>query len=101
MLKRPAVRGPQARSVEPAVYPEDLEPAVQRALLALAHIDSWYEQDLASLQAWSGPDGIKERLAQEVEDRHCRDRAPLVRELADLHQRMMAATAYGKLAFAH
>src|SRR3954454_19850879 len=75
-------------SSAPAVYPDDLEPAMQQELAALADIELRYERLAGRLNRSSRPRAARDRLAQQLEARHQKEREPHVRCLAELYQRM-------------
>ncbi len=79
-----------------APYPAELEPALQNALAVLANIDAHYDEEREKLESWAGPKSIKERLSNQLAEAHRQEREPLVRRLAELHQRWMAATLFGR-----
>jgi hypothetical protein len=73
-------------TVAPAqVHPDDLTPEIRIALAALAAVETRHDVDREALDQWSGPEVIKERLFDQLEARHARERAPLVQRLAELH----------------
>ena len=72
-----------------AVYPSDLQPAIQEALSILADIDCRYGHEREQLEFWDGPDAVKERLAEQIEQRYRLDRQPYLEHLSALQQRMM------------
>jgi hypothetical protein len=80
-----------------SVYPEDLQPALQHALALLADIDFRFEQERQKLAHWTGPESVKEHLADEIDREHQRAREPYVRMLSELHRRIMATMGYSSL----
>src|SRR5436853_43358 len=66
------------------VYPEDLLPALQDTLAALADLEVRVEIARDSLEAWSGPEEEKQRHRAELEQLHQHAREPLLRHLAGL-----------------
>jgi len=71
-------------------YADDLLSDIQATLAALADIEVQYRADHEQLQAWTGPETIKERFAAQIEERYQREREPYDHLLAALHQRMLA-----------
>jgi hypothetical protein len=67
------------------VHSDDLTPEIRIALTALAAVEIRHEVDHDALNQWSGPEGVKKRLFDQLEARHARERAPLVQRLAELH----------------
>ncbi|HEX8166203.1 MAG TPA: hypothetical protein VF601_10505 [Beijerinckiaceae bacterium] len=76
------------------VYPDDLEPALQDNLALLANIDAHYDAERERLELWPGPESVKARLAAQLAEAHRQEREPHVKQLAELHQRLMAETLY-------
>jgi hypothetical protein len=74
------------------VYPEELAAAIQETLATLADVEYLYEQRRKFVDQWTGPDTQKRILLDEVEVLHRRDREPLVRRLANLHERTLRVT---------
>ena len=71
-------------------YPDDLLSDIQATLAALADIEVQYRVHQEQLQAWTGPEAIKERFAAQIEERYQREREPYDQLLAALHHRMLA-----------
>ena len=90
-----------SHGAEPAMYPVDLEPAIQETLSILADIEMHYEEERGQLERWRGPDAVKSRLADHLETRHRQEREPYVQRLAELHQRMMSLTMFRNLRTLH
>ncbi len=65
-------------------YPNDLTSELQTTLAALADVEVRYEIDRERLEAWDGPDAIKQKFAAQLEQRRQQDREPYVQRLADL-----------------
>jgi len=89
MPKLSLVESPTPSSL-PRSYPEDLEPAIQAELAALAEIERHHEVLCARLNGWTGPQAIRERLLHGLEQDRQEQRQPHVLRLGDLHQRMIA-----------
>ncbi len=88
-LPEPAVTAP--------VYADNLEPAIQDTLSALANIEARYQYERERLERRSGPERVKTRWQQELEERHRKERQPLVHHLAKLHQHTMTLTMFRQL----
>jgi hypothetical protein len=84
-------------SVAPKTYPTDLGPEIQRALAALADVETRYEVECEQVDRWSGPMAWKDRVRAGIEARHMRERQPLVQRLADLQREMTAALMFKRL----
>jgi hypothetical protein len=69
----------------------NLTPEIQGALQALSEVEARFKSDRECLAEWNGPDATRERLLDLLEARHKQDREPLVRQLADLYQRLTSA----------
>jgi len=83
------------------VYPADLTQALQSELAALAAIDVDYGQTQRCLESLTCPHITKERLVQQVDACHKRDREPHVLRLAALHDRIMMLTMFRGLRKKH
>lgn len=78
----------------PARYPADLGPEIQRALSALADVETRYEVERERMKRWTGPTAWKDRVRAGIEARYMRDREPLVQRLADLQREMTSALMF-------
>ena len=78
-------------------HSDNFEPTIQDTLSALANIEARYQYERERLERRSGPDGMKARWQQELEERHRKERQPLVHHLAKLHQRTMTLTMFRQL----
>ena len=67
-------------------YPEDLLPALQDTLAALADLEVGFEIARDGLEAWSGPEEEKQRGRLELAQAHRLAREPLHRHLAGLQE---------------
>src|SRR3954447_8826746 len=63
-------------------YPEDLLPALQDSLAALADLEVRFEIARDRLEEWSGPEEEMQRHRAELEQLHQQAREPLLRHLA-------------------
>ena len=73
---------------ETPLYPDDLLPALQSTLAALADIETRYEIARDGLEDWSGPGEVKQHLMAELEASWQRERKPVVLRLAQLQSHM-------------
>lgn len=89
MPRTSAALRPPVPVTQASCYPDTLLAELQSALAALADLEAQYETDRERLQAWAGPDTIKQKFAAQLEERHQREREPYVQRLADLHCWMM------------
>jgi len=76
---------------------ENFKPAIQDTFSALANIEARYQCEREQLECRSGPEGVKTRCQQELEERHRKEREPLVHHLAKLHQHTMTLTLFRQL----
>ncbi len=76
-----------APSTQSPWHADELLAQLQATLAALADIEVQYEMDRERLEAWAGPETIKQKFAAQLEERHQRDREPYVQWLADLQNR--------------
>ena len=74
--------------------PDDLTPAIEAELAALAEIDADYAEELRRLEHRADPSRVKHHRAKQIEALHRHDREPHVRQLAKLHQQRMALAAF-------
>jgi hypothetical protein len=77
------------RAFDPYAQVDEIVPALQSALAALADIETRYEIERGRLDAWTGPTAAKERLAAALEERYRAERQTVVDEV-ELLQRMLA-----------
>src|SRR3712207_3629547 len=78
-------------ATEAPFYPDDLLPALQSTLAALADVETRYEIARDGLEDWSGPDEVKQHLVAEFEAGWQREREPVVLRLAQLQSHMGTA----------
>ena len=81
-------------------HSDNFGPAIQDTLSALANIEAHYQDEREQLECRSGPEGVKTRRQQELEEReerHRKEREPLVHHLAELHQHTMTLTLFRQL----
>ena len=67
---------------------DEIVPAVQSALAALADLETRYEMERERLESWRGPKAAKERLAASLQERYRAERRTFVEQL-ELLQRML------------
>ena len=70
--------------------PDPLDQAIQQELAALAAAAAIHRSACRWLDEWSGPEGVKARVAHCIEARHRREQEPHLLRLAELHQHRMA-----------
>jgi hypothetical protein len=87
MPRSSAAPRPLAPSIHSPWHPDDLLAQLQATLAALADVEVQYEMDRERLEAWAGPETIKQKFAAHLEECHQRDREPYVQLLADLQNR--------------
>ena len=73
-------------------YSDDLLPAMQDTLAALADLETRYQSEREKLEAWSGPQAIKEHLVKQLDEHRMQEREGYAHRLAELHRRMMTFT---------
>ena len=78
-------------------HSENFEPTIQDTLSTLANIEARYQYEREQLECRSGPEGVKTRWQQELEERHRKEREPLVHHLAELHQHTMTLSMFRQL----
>ncbi len=82
-----------APSAQSPWHVDELLAQLQAALAALADVEVQYEMDRERLEAWAGPETIKQKFAAQLEERHQRDREPYVQLLTDLQNKARTITA--------
>ena len=82
--------GPAGPSDAP-FYPEDLLPALQDTLAALADLEVGFEIARDDLEECPGPEAEKQRGRLELEQAHRLAREPLLRHLAGLQDQIRGA----------
>jgi|1186.fasta_scaffold297201_2 hypothetical protein len=87
-LERKAFPAEPTGAPEIPFYVEDLLPALQATLAALADLDIHRDIQQDCLEGWSGPDDVKRHLMAEVAVSWQSARKPLVQHLAQLHSRL-------------
>ncbi|QRM34378.1 hypothetical protein [Microvirga sp. VF16] len=77
----------------PRVYPPDLQPLLQSILAALADIDFVHESEVAIVRDSDADEWLKQTVIRRLEERHRERRAPYVRQLAAVEERIRALAA--------
>jgi len=90
MPRSSATQRPFAPWTHTSFYPNDLLCDLQATLAALADIEVQYRAHQEQLQAWAGPEAIKERFAAQIEDRYQRERGLYDQRLIALRDRILA-----------
>ena len=88
--------GPASRSAignTPRVYPPDLQPLVQSILAALADIDLVHASEVALVRDSDADEWLKQSVIRRLDERHRERRAPYVRQLAAVEERIRALAA--------
>jgi hypothetical protein len=88
--------GPSSRSAignTPRVYPPDLQPLLQSILAALAGIDVVHESEVALIRDSDADEWLKQSVIRRLDERHRERRAPYVRQLAAVEERIRALAA--------
>src|SRR3712207_626665 len=91
VLERKDLLAEPSGAPETPLYPDDLLPALQSTLAALADVETRYEIARDGLEDWSGPDEVKQHLIAELEAGWQREREPVVLRLAQLQSHMGTA----------
>jgi len=78
--------------------PDYLDQAIQRELAALAALAAVHRSACRWLDAWSGPERVKQHLARHIAARHRTEREPHLLRLAELHQQRSALSISATLA---
>ncbi len=93
MPRSSAAQRPFEPLTHTSFYPDDLLCDIQATLAALADIELQHRADQEQLQAWAGPEAIKERFAAQIEERYQRERGLYDQRLIALRDRMLAMMA--------
>jgi hypothetical protein len=72
------------------VYAPDILPRLQSLLAALADIDLAYEKSLAAITSTPADENRRDKMISALRQTHSEQRAPYVRELLSLKERMEA-----------
>ena len=88
--------GPSSRSAigsTPRVYPPELQPLLQSILAALADIDFVHESEVTIIRDSDADEWLKQSVIRRLKEHHRERRAPCVRQLAALEERIRALAA--------
>ena len=75
------------------VYPPDLQPLLQSILAALADIDSVHESEVTIVRDSDADEWLKQSVIRRLEERHRERRAPYVRQIVAMEERIRALAA--------
>jgi hypothetical protein len=75
------------------VYPPDLQPLLQSILAALADIDLVHASEVALIRDSDADEWLKQSVIRRLDERHRERRAPYVRQLAAVEERIQALAA--------
>jgi hypothetical protein len=75
------------------VYPPEIQPLLQSLLAALADIDFVHESEVAIIRDSSADEWLKQGVIRRLEERHRERRAPYVRQLEAVEERIRALAA--------
>jgi hypothetical protein len=75
------------------VYPPDIQPLLQSLLAALADIDLVHASEVAIVQDSDADEWLKQSVIRRLEERHKERRAPYVRQLEAVEERIRALAA--------
>ncbi len=87
--RRSSQSGPDAARL----YPSELLPSLQSLLAALADIDFEHESDVETIRNSSVDEWLKQTAIRTLQERHRERRAPYVRHLTVLQERLQAIAA--------
>jgi hypothetical protein len=77
----------------PRIYSPELQPLLQALLATLADIDFAFESDLETIQESAADETLKQQAMARLQARRGELRAPYLRQLAKLEERINALTA--------
>jgi hypothetical protein len=75
------------------VYPPDLQPLLQSILAALADIDLVHASEVAIVRDSGADEWLKHSMIRRLEERHQERRAPYLRQLEAVEERIRALAA--------
>lgn len=88
--------GPASRSAignTPCVYPPNLQPLLQSILAALADTDFVHASEVALVRDSNADDWLKQSVIRRLEERHRERRAPYLRQIEAVEERIRALAA--------
>ena len=77
----------------PRVYPPDLQPVLQAVLAALADVDLVHASEVALIKDSDADEWLKQSVIRRLDERHRERRAPYVRQLEAVEERIRALAA--------
>jgi len=77
----------------PRVYRSDIQPLLQSILATLADIDLVHETEVAIVRNSTADEWLKQSVIRRLEERHRERRAPYVRQLEAVEERIRALAA--------
>ena len=83
----------QAATNAARLYPSELLPSLQSLLAAVADIDFEHESDIETIRNSSADERVKQTAIRTLQERHSERRAPFVRQLTALQERLQALVA--------
>ena len=92
----PTTSGQFSRSAmgnAPRVYRSDIQPLLQSILATLADIDLVHETEVAIVRNSTADEWLKQSVIRRLEERHRERRAPYVRQLEAVEERIRALAA--------
>jgi len=92
----PTTLGPASRSAlgnAPRVYPTDLQPLLQSLLAALADLDFVHASEVALIRDSDADERLKQTVIRRLDERHRERRAPYIRQLEAVEERIRALAA--------
>jgi hypothetical protein len=75
------------------LYPSELLPSLQSLLATLAEMDFEHESDIGTIGDSSADEWLKQTAIRTLQERHRKRRAPFVRQLTMLQERLQAIAA--------
>ncbi len=93
MSTTPGPSSPSAIGNNPRFYPPDLQPLLQSILAALADIDFVHASEVALVRDSDADEWLKQTVIRRLEERHGERRAPYVRQLEAVEERVRALAA--------
>jgi len=84
---------PAVAQALPRLYPPELQPLLQELLATLADMDCAHASDLEAVKASDAEEWLRQTVIRRLEEGHRTRRAPVVRQLEALQERVGAFAA--------
>ena len=93
MPSRSGRTSPAVTQVLPRLYSQELQPLLQELLATLGDIDCAHATDVEAVRTSGAEEWLKQTMIRRLEEGHRTRRAPVVRQLEALEERIRALAA--------